>query len=44
MWKMINKIAGKSNTNKLIIDKIKQSNKTILNDNINISNELITFL
>lgn len=31
---MINKIAGKSNTNKLTIDKIQLSNNTVLNYDI----------
>lgn len=30
MWKMINEIAGKSNKNKIIIDKIKQNNVNII--------------
>lgn len=43
IWKMINEIAGKSNKNKLIVDKIKQSNGTIINDEISISNEFNNF-
>lgn len=43
LWNMINEIAGKSNLNKVIIDKIKQSNDIILYLDVIISNEFNNF-